>query len=269
MGKRIELTNEQENIIIYHYVDLQESAIKSGKAVGVSDAVVKRVLYEHNIPLRTINKPQQKFTIKKDFFKNQTKDMAYVLGLLASDGSVSASKNLIYIELQRADRELLEKVNKILENTRPVKDYETSRGYENSKIYFYSQEAKEQLKEYHIIPNKTNSTEFTFPETLRKEFWNDYIRGLFDGGGCIKDTNGTPTWEINSVSKNLIDVIQQYFLDLGIEMKIQTFSKNRNMPVYRLYCYSQEKCHKIFNILYNNTELYLNRKKQKFINLLK
>ena len=194
--------------------------------------------------------------------------MAYILGLLASDGCVHSSKNLIYIELQRNDKELLEKVNKELGNTRPVKDYETTKGYLNSKLWFYSQEAKEQLKEYHIIPNKTYSNDFKFPETLKEEFYMDYIRGLFDGDGSIKDSNCSPTWQIDSSSKDIVENIQQILLKYNIETKIQE-KQSKNIPLYRIYCYGQEKCQKIYELLYNNAEIFMIRKKEKFENLLK
>lgn len=267
MGKRV-LTKDEENQIIYNYTILKMSQKNSGAFIKVSDKVVKRVLKENNIPIRTQGESRQKYFIKKDYFLNQTPNMAYILGLLASDGCVHGSKNLIYIELQRNDKELLEKVNKELENTRPIKDYESTKGYLNSKLWFYSKEAKDQLKEYHIIPNKTYSNDFKFPETLKEEFYIDYIRGLFDGDGSIKDTNCTPTWQIDSSSKDIIENIQQILLKYNIETKIQE-KQSKNIPLYRIYCYGQKKCRKIYELLYNNAEIFMARKKEKFENLLK
>lgn len=269
MGKII-VPQEQLEKIIYNYQNLKMAQGKAGKEFGYSAKIVKRLLQENNIYIRSQSEARQKYHIKENYFKNETRNMAYILGLLASDGCVASNKNIIYIELQRSDKELLEKVNEELGNERPVKDYCTSDGYENSKIYFYSKEAKQQLSEYNIIPNKTYSPNFGFPKKLNKQFWIDYIRGFFDGGGCIKDSNYTPTWEINSVNLDVIQTMQTFFKqEHQIELNIQTFTKNRNIPMYRLYCYGQEKCHKIFDLLYNNTDLFLNRKKEKFISLLK
>lgn len=269
MGKTI-LTQEQINKIIYNYQTLKMSQRNAGKEFGFSEKITKRILQENNIHIRSQSEARQKYTIKKGYFKNQTRNMAYILGILASDGCVASNKNLIYIELQRQDRELLEKINIELENTREIKDYITSRGYENSKIYFYSEEAKNDLALYKIIPNKTYSSEFGFPTNLKKEFYPDYIRGLFDGDGCIKDSNKTPTWEINSTNENLIITIKNFFKEeYGIELKTTIFTKNRNIPMYRIYCYGQENNKKIFNILYKDTNLFLKRKKEKFQQLLK
>ena len=49
MGRRIELSQEQIDTIIYNYVILKKGLIPTGKAVGVSQKVVERVLKENGI----------------------------------------------------------------------------------------------------------------------------------------------------------------------------------------------------------------------------
>ena len=141
MGKSIILTEEQEKQIIYNYTVLRYGQKKSGAFIPVSDTVVKKVLKKYNIPIKTIQETNiNKLFVNHNFFKTQSEDMAYWIGILGSNGSVNRKENQIYIELQRQDRELLEKLNITIENQRPIKDYETARGYENSKLYFYSSE---------------------------------------------------------------------------------------------------------------------------------
>lgn len=265
MGKII-LTKEQENEIITAYLS-GESQKSSGERVGVSYKVVQRVLKENNIPIRTQGETRTQYHVNNDFFKTQTSSMAYILGLLGSDGCVAKNKNVIYIELQRQDKEILEKINKLLGNERPVQDYTTGRGYENSKMYFYSKEIKKDLAMYHIIPNKTYDPNYKFPELLREEFYSDYIRGMFDGDGCIKSTNHCITWQLDTGSQDIAETLQNYLIRQGIEAKISILPKI-NVNIYRLYCYNQENCKKMFSLLYDNTDLYLQRKYLKFLELL-
>lgn len=265
MGK-IYLTKKQEQIIIDKYLQ-GASQKESGKAVGVGYKIVQRVLKENNISIRTQGESRTLYKVNNDFFKTQTREMAYILGLLGSDGCVAKNKNVIYIELQRQDRDILEKINTIIGNERPVQDYTTGRGYENSKMYFYSKEIKQDLAEYHIIPNKTYETEYRFPEKLKKEFYFDYIRGLFDGDGCIKTTNPTITWQIDTSSKDIAEQICLYLQSFDIEAKISILPKT-NISIYRIYCYNKKNCKKLFNLLYHDTNLFLKRKNDKFIELL-
>ena len=268
MGKSKELTTEQEQKIIYNYQVLKMGQRKAGAFIPVSDKIVKRVLEKYGIHIKTIQETNvNKYFINHDFFKTQSEDVGYWIGILGSDGSVSREENQIYIELQRQDRELLEKLNYIIENQRPVKDYETARGYENSKLYFYSAEIKRDLAKYRIIPNKTYDSNYGFPFFLHQDYYKDYIRGLFDGDGSIKKGNSL-TWQIDSGSLEIILKIQEILNEQGIACEYTILHK-KNIDIYRIYCYGKEKCGKIYNYLYDTPSLlFLKRKKEKFESLL-
>ena len=138
MKKRI-IQDDIIQDIIYKYEVLRESRHKISLEYKMSDNLVIRILKDNNIKTRSLQEQRtSRYKINENFFNPdfQSKEMAYILGLISSDGCISSSDNQIYIELQRGDRELLEKINKILENEREVKDYTPSSGYENSKIYF-------------------------------------------------------------------------------------------------------------------------------------
>ena len=269
MGKSIILTKEQEEQIIYNYTVLKYGQKKSGAFIPVGDSVVKKVLIKHKIPIKSIQETNvNKLFVNHNYFKTQSEDMAYWIGILGSDGSVNKSENQIYIELQRQDKELLEKLNQSIENARPVKDYETARGYENSKLYFYSAEIKKDLAGYKIIPNKTYDKNYGFPYLLNKEYYKDYIRGLFDGDGSIKSGNSL-TWQIDSGSLEIILEIQKFLKEKGIETQYCVLPK-KNIDIYRIYCYGKEKIQKIYNLIYNtNSSLYIKRKRDKFEMYLK
>ena len=268
MGKSIILTKEQEERIIYNYTVLKYRQKRAGAFIPVSDYMVKKVLIKYNIPIKTIQETNvNKYFINHDYFKTQSADMAYWIGILGSDGSVNRNENEIYIELQRQDKELLEKLNKSIENQRPIKDYETAKGYENSKLYFYSREIKKDLKDFKIIPNKTYDKNYGFPFKLKKEYYQDYLRGLFDGDGSIKRGNSL-TWQVDSGSLEIILELQKFLKEKGIETEY-TICPKKNINIYRLYCYGKEKINKIYNLLYTtNSNLFLERKKNKFIEYL-
>ena len=269
MARQKELTKEQEEQIIYNYTVLHYGQKKAGAFIPVSDKVVKRVLQKYNIHIKPIQETNvNKLWVKHNYFQTQSPDMAYWIGILASDGCVASQENQIYIELQRQDRELLEKLNFTIENERPVKDYETAKGYENSKLYFYSKQIKQDLAEYHIIPNKTYSKDYGFPEKLNPLYYKDYVRGLFDGDGSIKITGNTITWQVDVGAVDIAYELQRIFKMNGIEVSISSLPK-KNTTIWRVYAYTKEKCQKIYNWLYNtDSTLFMKRKKDKFKKLL-
>lgn len=247
------------------------------KKYGCTDKVIVRVLEQANIEIKRLNSVAQtknrKFNINDDYFNinKQSSNSAYILGVLASDGCVASSQNQVYIELHRHDKELLEKINAELENERPVKDYVNhSKNYENSKIYFFSKQIKQDLSLYNIIPNKTHFNN-DFLQNIDTKYQIDFIRGMFDGDGCVKWSNGSIAWQIDSTSNKTLLHIQQILNDYGIETKISKKDDLSivNLPVYRIYCYGFEKCYNLYKLFYSNKNtIYMLRKFTLFKNLL-
>ena len=118
------------------------------------------------------------------------------------------------------------------------------------------------------MPNKTYSKDFHAPYKLDKKYWIDYIRGFFDGDGCVKKGSSI-SFELNSVNLKFLQDIQDFLqTEYNIQTNISTTGmKNRNIPMYRLYCYG-EKAKQVFNILYTPNSLYLKRKYEHWLELL-
>lgn len=279
MAKRKEFTREEILDICNFY-----KKTKTRKPIAIkykcTDKVILRVLKENNIEIRHVNtRPDDNriYKINDNYFDidNQNINSAYILGILASDGCVDKNQNQIYIELQRIDKELLEKINLELKNERPIKDYfNNSKQYENSKLYFFSKKIKKDLALYNIIPNKTKECyNKSFLDNINEKYQIDYIRGHFDGDGCIKWTNGTICWQIDSTSLNTLLDMQEVLLKHQINTKIVKKEDKSvvNLTVYRIYCYGKENGIKLYKLFYQNpptVALRMQRKQQHFAELL-
>lgn len=276
MAKRREFSLEEIEDICNSYksgVTRQQLYLK----YHCTDKVIVRVLEENNIEIRRVKNPgkhPKRYNVNENYFNinNQSSNSAYILGVLASDGCVAKNQNQIYIELQRYDKELLEKINKEIENERPVKDYHNnSKDYDNSKLYFFSKQIKDDLSLYNIIPNKTSYNN-DFLQNIDDRYYIDFIRGLFDGDGFIKWTGGSIQWQIDSTSLKTLNHIQEILKEMGVETKIvSSKSENQiiNYNVYRIYCYNYKNCYKLYQLFYTKENIiYLSRKKERFKKLL-
>lgn len=269
MSKTI-LTPEQEQEIVCKY-----KAGSSKNALHleykVSEGTIKRALKRNNVFVRQIQDTNiSRYYINQDFFDKEkiTQNSAYILGLLAADGWVSNTENCIGLELKTEDIQILQDINVILENEREIKTYSRQERNDTSKIYFFSQKMKKDLAYFNIVPNKTYMN-MDFAKKIPDDFFFDFVRGLFDGDGSIIASNGTVRWQIDGTSLATFQHIQSCFSRLGIQLKIRIEpDKKSTITKYRLYCYSKERCKKIFNLLYNNSILKLERKYQKFLALL-
>lgn len=262
-NEKLRLSEEVEKQIIKEYLN-GVARHQIGKEFNISDSKVISVLTKYNInQLRTIQQANvSKFKINENYFDIQNNHMAYVLGMIASDGTISKN-NMITIELQQDDYEILQNIQLDMQLEREIKFYETARGYKNCKLYFYSRYIKDKLAEYGIVNNKTYSDKFVFPK-LQQEFIPHYIRGYFDGNGCIKKTGNILTFQIDTPSKDIAYKIYDFFTQYNIKCNVTNTMKT-NIYIYRFYAY-EDNARKIFEIIYKNKEnLFLDRKYKKYL----
>lgn len=98
---RANIEQEIQDKIVEEYTQGATQAALSRK-YGISCYLIKKVLSKHNVRLHPAgNQTQRKYEVDDSFFDTQTHDMAYVLGLLASDGNVSKKENGDRICLER------------------------------------------------------------------------------------------------------------------------------------------------------------------------
>lgn len=269
MGRRIELSQEQIDTIIYNYVILKKGLIPTGKAVGVSQKVVERVLKENGIQKRTYVEAKDTlrvYSVDDDYFKKQNHNMGYILGFLAADGSIAKKENKISLLLKTEDEEILEKIRQEVQSTRQIKRYEGKYGTVSSFIV-YSSSWKKDLSCYSIVPEKT--FKLLAPEHLSKEYWLDYIRGFFDGDGSISEANGTIQFKIGSASKPILDWIRNFLAnEYGICNKGLNYQKLDSEKDFWNLLYYGENVRKLYQLLYKNPEsLKMDRKYNKFTKL--
>ncbi len=270
---KISLTEEEKDLIVYLYTVQGLGQLACAKAVGHSDVrLVRRVLKERKIKIRNFsesaiisNENRVKYSVNSSYFKTQTHNMAYILGILASDGTVSKRDNTIKLGLSSIDYDYLVMLSKELGSTRPIKTYTTSKGFSNSNLTIVSSEIKKDLSEYNIVPQKTFT--FKFPTKLKREYWIDVIRGYYDGDGSVS-TSGKHAikWQIASATKDVLEHIVDFFFE---EYNIPKVNIRQERERLYVICYSINATKMIYNHLYNEGCLYLPRKKEKYDKLIK
>lgn len=261
-------TLEEEKYIVDAY-NAGTSKNKLRLELGVSEGVIKRILQKHNIPIRQVQQAnKRKFGVNDTYFDVEGPNMAYILGFWAADGNVHSKENRLDLELNEVDYEILEKMRNELQSERPIKVYQCQNGYKKNKLMFWSSHIKQVFIEYGVVPNKTYSQDFHAPYKLSKKYWIDYIRGFFDGDGCVKKGHSL-TFELNSINKKFLEDIQTFFkeyLDIPMQMSVAHARPNQAV-MYRLYCYG-DKARKVYSNLYTKDALYLQRKYDRWQELL-
>lgn len=198
--------------------------------------------------------------VQHNYFSKQNNKMAYIIGFLSADGNVSKKDNRIQSQLSIKDKEHLKKIQLEIGGCE-VYEY-LSNGYKSCGWHCFSAQIKKDLAEYGVIPNKTGK--LSIPKKLEKKYWKDYIRGYFDGDGSIcKDGNGFRV-SITSANKEILEDINNYFVENGIKSS-NLYSDHNNVSIR----YRSQASIDIYNLLYYENCLCLDRKKEKFLELMK
>jgi intein-encoded DNA endonuclease-like protein len=274
MGKASKISQEIAQQIIERYNNGLGLAT-AGKPWGYSQRVVETLLKINNIKKRNYVESKQitrLYSVNDNFFKEQNSEMAYILGFLAADGNISKVGNEIRIQLHKQDTDLLEQIKEKTQSTRPLKYYINNSGSETAVLVVFSSEWKRDLYKYNITPQKTCTLQQ--PNNLNEKYFIDYIRGFFDGDGCIYYEEKNPkhcSWAITGASKNVINWIANVLINnynLKTTKGVTERISNNNIPLYTIGFYGCNNIEKIYKALYYNGCLCLNRKKKKFETIL-
>lgn len=271
--KRTQLPKETVEGILDNYVNKGFGLIKSGKEFGVGTRVVRRVLLENNIHIRSFNEAasisgvnRRIHDVNDNYFSEENHNMAYLLGFLASDGTIRKNDNSVKIGLSSVDRDFLLTIKKEIGYQGELTNYITSNGFSVSELRFTSKQIKADLAKYNIVPNKTFI--YTFPKNLKREYWIDFIRGYFDGNGSVSTASSEAIrWQVCSANPDVLNTIVDFFFE---EYEIPKVNLQWQEKVHRLYYiqYSTTATRKIFQILYTPNCLKLPRKYEKFKKLV-
>lgn len=152
--------------------------------------------------------PRQYF-VNDNYFDIMDWEQYWLLGLLASDGSIEKDHYVTLSQSGEDGLQLIKYVNNILQNECPIRERKTKYKIAYG-LYFSSPKITNILKKYNIIKNKTYN--FKFPN-IPNEFLKAFLIGYIQGDGCISFTNkkdihfsisfvGTPNF-VKSISQKI------------------------------------------------------------------
>ena len=253
MAKLAKLTEEN---LVRLYVEGKKSLEDIAELYGVSRVAIFKKLKKFHIKPRSKSSArleaqkqgkvlQQYFPINEKFFSRWSREMAYVLGLIITDGCISKEGR---ISLSMNDREVLEKVKIAMGSGHPIVPSKQQEGLYH--FNFARTKLVKDLAVFGIGPKKSLVVKFPqIPDT----FMGDFVRGVFDGDGSVffrKDN--------------------VHLQKLGLPKRNIYEQKTKNGFFYS-FKFSHKNSQKLFNILYKDYPNipFMERKYHKFIDGLK
>lgn len=243
-----------------------ESLQKIGTDYHCDPSKISCILKDNNIHILDSSECHRIYTLNENYFDViDTPNKAYILGLLYADGNRDGSSNTISICLQERDRDILDKINTEINSNCPLKyiDYShrTDQNRVNQwKLSIHNKHLATSLYKYGLVPCKEFKT--TFPKQIDRILWKDFIRGYMDGDGCIMSTECR--WQITG-NKPLLLFMKDY-IEKTLNIHVQEYY-HRNHITYNIRVAGRNQVKKLLDFLYQDAELYLERKYNLYQNM--
>lgn len=199
---------------------------------------------------------------------------AYMLGYIITDGSIGKpmkSTQNRQLNVTSKDFEFIEMLNNKITPTKKI--YEQKGCY---SIISNNQEDVEFLLSLGLSNNKTYIVGFDYG--VREDLVKHYLRGTFDGDGCVyisktKSTKNGVTRLLKYMyisfttgSEKFAKELSDFLNSIGIENKINIDSRRKNLENKTYYVCIKKTKHvrKFYNYIYDDATIYLKRKRDVF-----
>lgn len=251
--------NEKERVL-HLYLEEEKSCEEIGRIYNCYGSTIGSHLKRWGIEIRKRRVNALYKTDVNYFHIIDTEEKAYWIGLLLADGHVSKRG---MIQLCMKDLDVIEKFKTSLQSEHPIK-YDR---YNNPYISIRCKEYYVDLT--HIGFHNRKSYFIDLDKILShipKELIRHFIRGYFDGDGSIRIYNydylRKPQYHFGVTGlKEVCEFIQNY---LGIERKLVQESEITYTCVTR----DLNKIKEIYEILYKDATIYMDRKYETFNKIL-
>lgn len=256
------ITREIEKEIISYYKEKPISISTLANHFKICESVASKVLKKNGLKPYT---KVQLFSPNLDehyFDTINTKEKAYFLGLITTDGCIYQKKGrspLVSLVLQDKDSYLIEKFKEEIKSNKAV----THDGRGCSEINIVSAGLVKGLKQYGLTERKSLCV--PFPTNIPKHLLSHYFRGLIDGDGSIAfySRKGRKVHaKAIRFCKGSLAFIEDFIKALDSELNIGlVYIRKEKENLWSVAYRRNESLTKIIDYLYKDATIFMKRKK--------
>lgn len=252
----ITITDQLKQQIIQDYQN-QLSIIQICAKYRITKKYVNDILKNANISTSKITFDENVFDII------DSEEKAYWLGFLYADGAVGSTDNCVEISLKILDAEHLYKFKTFLKAKRDVHlDFKVKR----CRFSAISKHFKERLIELGCTPQKSLTLKFPTEEQVPREFVIPFLRGYYDGDGVLSHDGGETRLVVNTGMLGTEEFLNNAFKYLPEGINHHIFKANKDgADECKQISWGKNDSKLILELLYNNANIYLNRKYFRYI----
>lgn len=273
LSKQDRVMIKYKDIVIKEYLN-NKSLTEISKKYHIAPNTIKNILISENVEILNSDqmssiknnerrRENRKYQVNFDYFKTWSHNMAYILGLIYSDGNVC--KGRLKIALKSTDIKLLKKIKEEMQYEGEIHIRNAKckgKNFESAVLCISSIDICEDLYKLGVMENKSLKIEFP---NVSEEYFMDFIRGFFDGDGSIEIKKDTKSYQLRT---RFCSGSEKFLMQIMNELKRYGF-KNKN--VYNKkdskcceIAYSTNESLLLYNLMYSENCICLDRKFNKF-----
>lgn len=264
--KELPWTDEEVNFIKDYYMEMKTSEISK---------ILNRTMSAIELKASRMGLKKYPYTCDYHYFDEiDTEEKAYWLGFLTADGWINKSKKtnagVTGIELQYGDIGHLKKFNKSISGnyqitdrwrTCPLSKYKDRKNH-MCCIRIFSSTMYNSLNKIGFSNDK--SYDFHIPD-LSPDLIRHYIRGYFDGDGCLCFTNKSFSISFITASFSLYEDLLKILETNSIKTNSRIFTNEYGTTMYRPEINRFNDKINFLDWIYKDSNIYLDRKYKKYL----
>lgn len=226
---------------------------------------LKRFTFTNYLKSKNIN-TKRKLSFNESIFENiDSENKAYWLGFLYADGCVIYNENqkryVLELTLCEKDYIHLEKFKDFLNCNNKITYRDKQKAY---RIFINSKKMCSDLIKLGCIPNKSLKLKFPNRSIVNKKYLKHFIRGYFDGDGCIS-INKKNTFQITLLGTfEFLKSLES----IKWENKCSFDKDKRHLNNTYTLRFNKKEGLEFINYIYKNSNIYLDRKFNRYKNIL-
>jgi hypothetical protein len=220
--------------------------------------------------------------MNKNYFNViDSEEKAYILGFLYADGYFTTKNGRVQINLSEKDVETLEMISIALLNENKVKylkkednkynSYIRGRKVNGGDMVSLTIYCKQMTFDLKATGNESpKSLNLRYPINLPSNLDSHFIRGYFDGDGCLCIKNNSTS----NVKRASVDILSSEDFCKSLKFLIEnycnintTIKLPKNSKIYKLSINGNKQCLKFTDWLYNDSSIFMKRKYDKYLQL--
>ena len=230
---------------------------------------VYNLFLKYNFKVKSISHAKQLYNINENYFDViDTPNKAYIIGLLYADGCNMTNKREITLSLQEKDKHILERIKDELEYTGPLKfinyNSKNEKHQNQYKLDITNKHMSKVLNDLGVWKNKSLILEW--PEWLDEKLYSHFVRGYFDGDGCLylgKNNCGPAVSFVGTdmFLTKLSDIVEQ---KLDVDLYVKDAGPRYKSVTKEAKIYNRDGIFTFLNWIYKDADLMLVRKYDKY-----